>query len=129
MDPPRATPYISRMTTIGTRIFTWLKGRLVGRDGEGNAYYEEKRPRPGQAARRWVIFAGAPEASKVPPEWHTWLHYTTDTALPEGRRPWQKSHLPNLTGTAVSYRPVGHDYQGGQRARATGDYEAWTPGA
>ena len=41
--------------------------------------------------------------------------------------PWQKPHLPNATGTAASYRPPGHDYEGGHRARATGDYEAWTP--
>lgn len=116
--------------TIGTRLHTWLHGRLVGRDSAGNAYYQDKRARPGERARRWVMFTGAAEASKVPAEWHSWLHYTTDKALPEqGHRPWQKPHLPNLTGTADSYRPAGHDYQGGQRARATGDYEAWTPGS
>jgi NADH:ubiquinone oxidoreductase subunit len=113
---------------IGTRIFTWLKGRLVGRDTNGNLYYEERRPRPGARARRWVIYAGAPEASSVPPEWHSWLHYTTDAPLADhGRRPWQKPHEPNLTGTPLGYRPAGHDYSGGVRAPATGDYEAWTP--
>ena len=115
--------------TIGTRLFTWFNGRLVGRDAAGNAYYEDKRARAGERARRWVIFAGTPEASKVPPEWHTWLHHTTQQALPENRRPWQKPHQPNMTGTAQSYRPAGHDYKGGQRAKATGDYEAWTPGS
>jgi NADH:ubiquinone oxidoreductase subunit len=79
--------------------------------------------------RRWVVYAGDPEASRVPPEWHAWLHYTTDAPLPElGRRSWQKPHLANATGTAAGYRPPGHDYSGGRRARATGDYEAWTPG-
>jgi NADH:ubiquinone oxidoreductase subunit len=43
------------------------------------------------------------------------------------RQPWEKPHLQNATGTPASYRPPGHDYQGGHRARATGDYEAWTP--
>jgi NADH:ubiquinone oxidoreductase subunit len=115
---------------IGTRLHTWLSGRLVGRDGEGNVYYEDKKLRPGLHRRRWVAYAGLPEASKVPPEWHAWLHYTTDAPLPEtGRRPWQKPHLPNFTGTPASYRPPGHDYQGGTRAPATGDYESWTPGA
>ncbi len=115
---------------IGTRLHTWLHGRLVGRDSLGNAYYEDKRARAGERARRWVMFSGTAEASKVPAEWHSWLHYTTAAALPEqGRRPWQKPHLANLTGTADSYRPAGHDYQGGQRARATGDYEAWKPGS
>ncbi len=115
---------------IGTWLFTMLKGRSAGRDADGNRYYEERRPRRGLRGRRWVMYAGAPEASKVPPEWHAWLHYTTDAPLPDSsRQPWQKRHVPNATGTAESYRPPGHDYQGGQRAAATGDYEAWTPGA
>jgi NADH:ubiquinone oxidoreductase subunit len=114
---------------IGTWLFTRLKGRQIGTDAAGNIYYEEKRQRPGSLRnRRWVAYAGPVEASVVPPEWHAWLHYTTDTPLPEtGRKVWQKPHLPNATGTAFSYRPPGHDYEGGHRARATGDYEAWTP--
>jgi NADH:ubiquinone oxidoreductase subunit len=32
-----------------------------------------------------------------------------------------------LTGTPDGYRPAGHDYEGGIRARAAADYEAWTP--
>ncbi len=49
-------------------------------------------------------------------------------ALPETeRRVWQREFEPNLTGTPVSYRPAGHDYAGGHRTRAPGDYEAWSP--
>lgn len=116
---------------IGTWLHTKLHGRQVGTDGAGNTYYEDKRtPTSGRRARRWVAFAGADEASAVPPEWHAWLHYTVDEPLPDsGRKPWQKPHLPNATGTAASYRPAGHDYEGGHRAKATGDYEAWTPGS
>jgi len=114
---------------IGTWLFTRLKGRQIGSDAAGNLYFEEKRQRPGSLrTRRWVAYAGALDASVVPPEWHAWLHYTTDAPLPEsGRKVWQKPHLANLTGTPESYRPPGHDYEGGNRARATGDYEAWTP--
>jgi NADH:ubiquinone oxidoreductase subunit len=112
---------------IGTRLFTWLNGRQIGSDGDGNVYFEDKRVRPGLRTRRWVRYAGAPEASKVPPEWHSWLHYTTDAPLKVTARPWLKPHMANPTGTALGYRPQGHDYQGGQRAAATGDYEAWTP--
>ena len=86
---------------IGTRLFTLLKGRSVGTDAAGNIYYEERRPRPQRRIRRWVAYAGTPEASDVPPEWHAWLHYTTDAPLAEtARRPWQTSYVPNLTGTA-----------------------------
>jgi NADH:ubiquinone oxidoreductase subunit len=116
---------------IGTWLHTKLHGRQVGTDSAGNIYYEDKRSvAAGARVRRWVAFAGADEASAVPPEWHSWLHYTTDEPLPDtGRKSWQKPHLANATGTAASYRPPGHEYQGGQRAKATGDYEAWTPGA
>ena len=115
---------------IGTRIFTMLHGHKVGQDRYGNSYYQERRPAVGRRSRRWADYAGIPDASKVPPEWHAWLHHTTDAPLSElSRRPWWKPHLPNLTGTALAYRPAGHDYQGGQRAAATGDYESWTPDA
>ena len=128
MDRAAGLSYTGAMTTIGTRLFTWLHGRRVGRDAVGNIYYEERRARAGRRRRRWVIYRRAVEASEVPPEWHAWLHYTTDAPLPEtGRRPWQKPHVPNATGTPESYRPPGHDYQGGRRTPATGDYEAWTP--
>ena len=129
MDQARRPAYISRMN-IGTRIITWLNGSRVGEDGEGNIYYQTRRDRPGQRRRRWVMYAGVPEATMVPPEWHAWLHYTTDAPISLlGRKPWQKPHLANATGTAASYRPPGHDYSGGQRPPATGDYEAWTPGS
>jgi NADH:ubiquinone oxidoreductase subunit len=114
--------------TIGTRLFTKLRGREVGRDRFGTTYYEERRKRAGQRQRRWVMYARAVDASEVPPEWHAWLHYTLDAPLPEGKLyPWQQEHQPNLTGTPAAYRPPGHDLEGGRRARATGDYEAWTP--
>ena len=117
--------------SIGTLLFTWLNGTRVGTDGEGNAYYQERRGGQGRRRRRWVLYRRGPvEASRVPPEWHAWLHYTTPAPLPvEARRAWVKPHRPNLTGTAASYRPAGHDYEGGQRARASGDYEAWSPGS
>lgn len=128
MDPERPCGYTCRMN-IGTWLFTKFQGRRVGADATGNVYYESKRPRAGLRTRRWVAYAGLPEASKVPPEWHAWLHYTTDAPLRETRRAWMKPHEMNQTGTADSYRPPGHDYRGGVRAPATGDYEAWTPGS
>jgi len=128
MDRGRASHYIGRMN-LGTRLFTLFHGRLVGRDTEGNRYYEERRARPGLRRRRWVDYAGPVEASAVPPEWHAWVHYTTDAPLPAApQHSWQRAHLPNLTGTPEGYRPPGHDYQGGNRAATDGDYEAWTPG-
>jgi NADH:ubiquinone oxidoreductase subunit len=134
MDQPSAFAYrapmnLAKIGYIGTTLFTRLRGRAVGMDAFGNRYFEEKSASAGRKTRRWVIYAGAIDASAVPPEWHAWLHYTVDAPLSDANRmPWQKPHLPNRTGTAFSYRPAGHDYSGGRRRRATGDYDAWSPG-
>lgn len=113
----------------GLVLTTMRHGGAVGQDGTGNRYFEERRP-VGRA-RRWVVYAGrSREASLVPPEWHGWLHFTTDAPLSDaGRFAWQLPHEPNLTGTPLAYRPKGHDYAGGARARASADYEPWTPDA
>ncbi len=114
-------------------LFGVLHGREhVGSDEYGNRYYRgkpRKTPR-GERERRFVVYAGEPEASAVPPEWHAWLRHVTDTPpSPDNplRRPWQRPHMPNPTGTEAAYRPPGHELEGGNRAAATGDYEAWTP--
>ncbi len=120
---------IKKLLYIGTYLDTWRRGELVGTDEFGNSYYRDKRRRRGRRERRWVLYDGAIEASRVPPEWHAWLHHTVDEPpLDERpRRPWQKEHQPNLTGTGQAYRPPGHQLAGGQRDKATGDYEAWRP--
>jgi NADH:ubiquinone oxidoreductase subunit len=84
----------------------------------------------GRRARRWVLYNGEVEASRVPPEWHAWLHHTVDVPPQLGQwphYPWQKEHVPNLTGTPLAYRPPGSLLRGGHRAPASGDYEPWTP--
>lgn len=118
------------MATIGTLMYTWLNGELVGADEFGNRYYRARRDSLNGRQRRWVIYKGRPEASNVPAEWHAWLHHTTSEPLTElaaQNRVWQKSHMANPSGTANAYRPLGHDLRGGNRAAATGDYEAWRP--
>lgn len=111
--------------TIGTQFYTSRAGKRVGQDGEGNVYYEAKR-----GGRRWVIYNGPAEATRVPAEWHGWLHHTTDLLpddAPIQAKSWEKAHLPNLTGTPRAYAPRGSIAVSGDRARATGDYEAWKP--
>ena len=122
--------FLGVLSPAHINLFTALKGGdKVGADDYGNTYYRAK-PRKGyKRERRWVMYDGAPEASKVPPEWHGWLHHQTNE-VPSGegfRREWQKPHQPNVTGTNQAYRPPGHVLEGGKRDKATGDYEAWKP--
>lgn len=117
--------------TIGTYFTVGKRGRLVGTDEQGNRYYESRDTVSYDGRRRrWVIYDGYAEASKVSPDWHGWLHYTFDeppTSAPLPRRAWEKDHLPNLTGTPMAWRPQGSLLAEGERPAATGDYEAWKP--
>lgn len=111
--------------TVGTMLMTMIRGRKVGRDGDGNTYYQTK-----DGKRRWVIYNGTVEASRVPPEWHLWLHKTVNeppTVKPLKTQPWEKPYKPNLSGTKGAYYPPGSLRKGAKRPKATGDYEAWKP--
>jgi NADH:ubiquinone oxidoreductase subunit len=116
--------------SLGTRFFTWLHGTYVGSDSAGNRYYRGRPIGGRKRERRWVIYAGEPEATHVPPEWHAWLHGLQSdppTKREAPRHSWQKSHLPNLTGTDLAYRPPGHTLAGGKQSASTRDYQPWTP--
>jgi NADH:ubiquinone oxidoreductase subunit len=116
--------------TLGTRFHTWRNGTKVGEDEAGNVYYEGGVDSEGRT-RRWVIYNGVAEASRIPPGWHGWMHHRTD--VPPSReeykpRDWQKPHEANLTGTPGAYRPKGSLAHGLHWPQVTGDYDAWTPG-
>lgn len=118
----------------GATLGTWigLRGKVqVGEDALGNVYYKGGIDTHGQP-RRWVIYAGSNDASRIAPEWFSWLHHQVDdvpsVALPPPRA-WQQPAEPNRTGTPLAYRPNGALEKGGVRAAATGDYEAWSPDA
>src|SRR5206468_6915581 len=89
-----------RGATWGTLLATLLYGQSVGADEFGNRYYQNKTGR-----RRWVLYNGTVEASRVPPDWHGWLHFTfrePPTLAPLTPRSWEKPYIPNLTGTLAA---------------------------
>ena len=111
---------IRRLSQVGTWLQTWFCGVKVGRDAFGNSYYHERRTPKGVRQKRWVMYKGEPEASKVPPEWHIWLHHTADAPLPDSaRKAWQKPHQQNMTGTTDAMLPSGQE--------APAKYHAWKP--
>jgi len=123
-----------RGNTWGTRLWIAMNGEFVGEDERGNRYYRSKPGKPvgpNGYERRMVIYAnGVAEASEIPPGWHGWMHYRQkNPPVGDGylMKPWQKPHQPNLTGTAMAYRPEGSLLAKGERPRVTGDYDAWSP--
>ena len=111
--------------TWGTLLHTWMSGTSVGSDAFGNRYYQNK-----DGSRRWVIYNGTVEASRVPPDWHGWMHHTfaePPTTAPLKAPHFEAPHQPNLTGTSAAWRPEGSLRNSGKRPPATGDYQAWKP--
>lgn len=112
--------------TVGTSLFTRMNGQQVGRDEDGNVYFQHKK----DGGRRWVIYAGDNDGSRVPPGWQMWLKGTIedlpDKALPPKRR-FETKPEHNLTGSLAAFRPDGALGSGKIRPASTGDYQPWTP--
>jgi len=88
--------------TLGTRLETFFFGKLVGKDSFGNKYYKSR------SGKRWVIYNGEVDASKIPNEWYSWIHFTKNKIENNHNLEkfvWQKPHLSNQTGTKDSYHP------------------------
>jgi len=89
--------------TFGTRLHTIFFGKYVGMDEFGNKYYENKKRK-----KRWVIYNGEVEATKIPVEWYSWIH-SIKNKIEETHElkkfSWQLDHSSNLTGTKEAYNP------------------------
>ena len=106
--------------TVETFIYTLLKGKLVGKDQFGNKYYSNSKDK-----KRWVIYKNIVESSKIPPEWHLWIHYLSKNKPSENTNKfkWQKEYEENLTGTSKAYKPDGSLHSDSKKS--TKKYETW----
>ena len=88
--------------TLGTFLYTIFFGKFVGEDSFGNKYYQSKK------GKRWVIYFDEIDASKIPVEWYSWIHFMPNKIEKNHdlkKYDWQKPHKPNLTGTDSAYYP------------------------
>ena len=110
-------------STLNTQFYTWRKGVKVGEDDQGNTFYRSRDNK-----KRWVMFNGEAEASRVSADWHGWLHHTYDEIPGDEKlahKSWEKPHVANMTGSALAYAPAGSLRAAEPRQRR--DYEAWSP--
>ena len=89
--------------TIGTFIYTLFTGRYVGKDEFGNKYYTNSKK------KRWVVYNDRVESSKIPPEWHLWIHFLKQKSplVDMKKFEWQIKYQENLTGTEKAHKPSG----------------------
>ena len=112
--------------TVGTNLYTFFNGIKVGEDYFGNFYYESK-----DKLNRWCIYSNQSEASRISPEWNSWLRFISDSS-PEGNEmvyKWQKVFNGNLTGLDTAYKPgiVGVTEKKEELDNYQSDYKAWNP--
>lgn len=107
--------------TVGTFIFTLFRGKLVGKDEYKNKYYQSS------SGKRWVIYQNEIEATKIPPEWFSWLHFLNNEKPKKESKKyfWQKDHIENLTGTEKAYRPNGSLKS--DKPKYKKKYDTWNP--
>ena len=88
--------------TLGTRLTVFFFGKFVGSDVSGNKYYETKK------GKRLIVYNGEVDASKIPNEWYSWIHFTKnkiENSHNIKKYKWQKPHQSNQTGSENSYHP------------------------
>ena len=115
---------------LGTLFYTWVYGNFVSRDQFENKYYCNSKDFRDLKAKRWVIFKGEIEATKIPPHWHAWLHKSIDVPPIDysHKYSWQKNHQPNMTGTEEAYYPNSHPLSKLRNTeKIKKEYERWEP--
>ncbi|PPR78387.1 MAG: hypothetical protein CFH01_01031 [Alphaproteobacteria bacterium MarineAlpha2_Bin1] len=119
--------------TFSTWLHTLLYGEFVAEDEYGNKYFQKKQKKNKNSPHwvrhsRWVIYKGVAEASAIPPDWNAWLqHNMQDPPINISKNfSWEKSHLPNLTGTTAAYSPKTSVSVSKNKSKKL-DYEPWLP--
>jgi len=132
----RVAGHISQNGVLNTirqvRLANELRfGELKGTDQFGNKYYESATSIPGR--HRWVVSGNNRDfnASNVPAEWHSWLHYTTDAPVAGSEKIIYKlKHQPTVTsnlGSNANYLPPHHWNRGSKAEPKTTNYDSWNP--
>ena len=105
--------------TVGTFIYTVFAGKFSGKDQFGNKYYSNNK------GKRWVIYKNNIESTKIPPEWHSWIHFLKNNVPSNDVRKfsWQKEHQENLTGTKKAHKPIGS--LSSDTKKSIKKYESW----
>ena len=116
--------------SLGTILYTWLYGHFVDEDDQQNKYYCNSKDFDDLEKKRWVIFKDEIESTKVPPQWHAWLHKSIDKPPLNytHKYSWQKNHEQNKTGTDQAYFPDSHPLSKTFNKEAIkSEYDSWSP--
>ena len=109
------------------KFYSKFFAKKVGVDSYENTYFSKKSNSPKNNFReeRWIIYEGEVEASKVPPQWNSWLHHATNK-IPrddEAKPNWIKKHKANKR------RKTDEENLNFNNSEVTNTYDRWDPNA
>ena len=88
------------------KYFIKLFHKKIAQDHYGNEYYLSHKKDYLGRKKRYIIYNGLCESTKIPPMWHAWLHYMIDDTPDKiDKFDWQIDYRPNLSGTNFAYDP------------------------
>ena len=61
--------YIEQDQPLGLAHVVKISQSFIGDDDFGNKYFTNSK------GKRWVIYKKTTDSSKIPPEWHLWIHF------------------------------------------------------
>lgn len=96
---------------ILVKIYLKLFATKVGEDEYGNQFFELKRTDYLGRKKRYCLYKGYVEASKISPEWHPFMHYqiaAKDVKTTYKQYKWQKPAIPDTTLSNYKFLPKNH---------------------
>ena len=90
--------------SIGTILYSLLKGKKVGSDKQGNTFYVHRKNKK----KRWVLYKKHIDPTSLEVKWQVWLtamNIDEEITNNHNNYKWQKSKKANPTGTSESYHP------------------------
>ena len=110
---------------LPTTLYSIFFGKEVGTDNFGNKYYVHKK----NTSKRWVLYKESVDPTAVSVDWQLWLNNNANEppAKPEKIFSWQKSRLPNQTGSDEAYHPKSSKYIKNKEKQVNIDSKIWNP--
>lgn len=106
------------LNRLGLLLYTKLFGRYIDADIFGNSYYQTRNSKK---IKRWIIYNGLYDPSKIPAEWHAWLSFNKDSPPKRNQKNW----IPNTTGTNFAQNQITSIENIPQTA--LNYYDSWSP--
>ena len=110
---------------FSTKLYSIFFGKKVGIDSFGNSYFTTKN----NASKRWVLYKNKVDPTAISVEWQLWLNSNAvDVPIQSNNDfSWQKSRLPNQTGSIKAYHPRDEKYNKSSKEEDSIKNKIWSP--